>query len=273
LRRLRSALSLFKDLVADDEIGKLKSGLRRIWQRLGDARDLDVVLVDLRGAGEAPAANEPGKAEFIARMQADREQAYDRVTAALQDVRFRRLLLDLLAWSETGPWLTADDPDRQARRSEPLDSFAAGVLARQRRKVRRRGQHLGELDVADRHRVRIEAKKLRYATEFFSTLAATKKARRRHETFLKSLEDLQEHLGRLNDLATGEQMAQQQPEDLAARSTEAMPADGREPAPPDNRDVETSLAAATDAFRDFANAKRFWQEPDAPGKERHTSRE
>jgi hypothetical protein len=87
------------------------------------------------------------------------------------------------------------------------------------------------------------------------------------------LEDLQEHLGRLNDLATGEQMAQQQPEDRVPRSTEAMRPAGREPAHPDNREVEKSLAAATDAFRDFANAKRFWQEPDAPGKERHTSRE
>lgn len=259
LRRLRSALSLFKDIVEDREIGKLKGGLRRIWQRLGEARDLDVFLADLKGRCARAETDEEG-AELIKRLQKDRDQAYDRVAAALQERRFRRLMLDLLAWSEAGPWLSADDPRRQARRNEPLESFAAEVLAQRRRKVRRRGRNLDKLDAPTQHQVRIEAKKLRYATEFFSALATTNKARRRHATFLKTLEGLQEHLGRLNDLVTGDKMAKQQPQQ-AMPSVDVSDAPGAAGGqiPEESREIKKSLAAASGAFREFVKAKPFWR--------------
>jgi inorganic triphosphatase YgiF len=259
LRRLRSALSLFKDVIADDEIGKLKAGLRRIWQRLGEARDLDVFLADLDKPGAAAVPLREDRGELVERLRRQREQAYDRVVAALREGRFQRLMLDLVAWSETGPWLTASDPDIRARREEPLATFAADVLTRRRRKVRKRGRDLAGLDASAQHQVRIEAKKLRYATEYFSALAETKKARKRHRTFLKTLEDLQEHLGRLNDLATGERMAQGLPHDAP------QPADGPsrpdaagEPVHRDDDEIRKALAAATEVFRDFAEAKPFW---------------
>ena len=245
LRRLRSALSLFKDIVADDDADKIKAGLRRIWRRLGEARDLDVVLEAERRTAEA------GRAELIERLGRDRDAAYDRVVATLGEGRFRRLMLDLVAWSEAGSW--REDPQRQAAREEPLETFAAEVLARRRRKIRKRGRDLARLDVAAQHRIRIEAKKLRYATEFFASLAATKKARERHRVFLKSLEDLQEHLGRANDLATGERVVSRLPE-VALAGLDAAPA------PPDPaRARDTALTAASAAFDDFARAKRFWR--------------
>jgi triphosphatase len=248
LRRLRSALSLFKDIVADEEVDKLKAGLRRIWQRLGEARDLDVVLADLEGERDAA---DPGRAELIERLGRDRDAAYDRVVATLGEGRFRRLVLDLVAWSEAGPW--REEPQRQALREEPLETFAAEVLARRRRKIRKRGRDLTGLDVDAQHRVRIEAKKLRYATEFFASLAATKKARERHRVFLKSLESLQEHLGRANDLATGERVASRLPEEERA-SLAGLPA-----VPDPARARNAALTAATAAFGEFARAKRFWR--------------
>ncbi|HYI90959.1 MAG TPA: CHAD domain-containing protein, partial [Beijerinckiaceae bacterium] len=150
--------------------------------------------------------------------------------------------------SEAGSW--REDPQRQAAREEPLETFAAEVLARRRRKIRKRGRDLARLDVAAQHRIRIEAKKLRYATEFFASLAATKKARERHRAFLKSLEDLQEHLGRANDLATGERVASRLPEEAFA---------GLAAAPEPARARDTALTAASAAFHDFARAKRFWR--------------
>jgi triphosphatase len=245
LRRLRSALSLFKDIIADEDVDKIKFGLRRIWRRFGEARDLDVVLADLEGErGEA----DPGLAELIERLGRDRDAAYDQVVATLGEGRFRRLMLDLVAWSEAGSW--REDPQRQAAREEPLETFAAEVLAQRRRTIRKRGRDLAQLDVAAQHRIRIEAKKLRYATEFFASLAGTKKARERHRVFLKSLEDLQEHLGRANDLATGERVASRLPGEALAGLTAA-------PDPAQARD--TALTAASAAFQDFARAKRFWR--------------
>lgn len=72
--------------------------------------------------------------------------------------------------------------------------------------MKRRGRHLDDLDPEERHRVRIAAKKLRYGAEFFAPLFPGKKAGKRHGAFGKALSDLQDHLGALNDIATGHEL-------------------------------------------------------------------
>jgi triphosphatase len=262
VRRLRTALSVFKDFVADDELERLKDRLRSISRQLGEARDLDVLLAKL---AEAPQDDhtgaEPEQRELIEHAQADREHAYDRVIGELQGRRFQTLLFDLLAWSEAGQWLKAGDAAAQARRQGPIGTFAVQELERRRRKVRKRGLHLDELDPPHRHRVRIEAKKLRYASEFFSSLATNTKRQQRHEAFAKALEDLQEHLGELNDLARRDKIAT----DRAAHEGQAVGASSssrhgtKKPGRAAQRHVQKRvLAAATRAFRAFADAKPFW---------------
>jgi hypothetical protein len=49
-----------------------------------------------------------------------------------------------------------------------VDEFAEGQLGRMRRKIRKRGQRLSHLEAQRRHRLRIKAKKLRYAAEFLA---------------------------------------------------------------------------------------------------------
>ena len=44
IRRLRSALSLFEPIVADQQYGRFKRSLRDLSHKLGDARDLDVYI-------------------------------------------------------------------------------------------------------------------------------------------------------------------------------------------------------------------------------------
>jgi inorganic triphosphatase YgiF len=142
LRRLRTALSLFKDVIADEEVEKLKARLRSLTQKLGVARDLDVYLGKLEGAAITSETD-----EVVERVRKDREHAYDRVIA-----RSEGLIFDILAWSEAGLWLSSLDKEIQARREEPIDSFAADVLARRTRKIRKRGRHLAELRLcAERH--------------------------------------------------------------------------------------------------------------------------
>ena len=53
----------------------------------------------------------------------------------------------------------------------------------------------------DRHRLRVEAKKLRYAADFFVPLFRRKKAGKPRRGFFKALLQLQDSLGILNDLA------------------------------------------------------------------------
>ena len=85
----------------------------------------------------------------------------------------------------------------------PLRDLAAKTLARLRRKVRQGGASLDDPDDDERrHDLRKDAKKLRYASEFFATQFATPKEQRGFKKFLASLEKLQDLLGCLNDLAS-----------------------------------------------------------------------
>lgn len=265
MRRLRTALSVFKEVVADDEVEGLKVRLRALSQQLGEARDLDVFLAKLQQPDHAALEGEPNQAEVVERVGKDRDKAYDRVIATLRRKRFRSLMFDVLAWSEAGPWLASDDPAARARRARPIERFAAAELKRRRRKIRKRGRRLAKMNPPARHDVRIAAKKLRYASEFFSSLAKGKKNQKRREGFAKALEQLQEHLGDLNDLATRDKIVREtsrhagKPAERGARS-------GGPVGPPSGtgREVKRSLAAATSAFREFADAKPFW--PSGPGK-------
>jgi CHAD domain-containing protein len=77
--------------------------------------------------------------------------------------------------------------------------------------MRRRARDLAHADAPRRHRLRIAAKRMRYATEFFESLYPARQVR----PFIKALAALQDVLGRLNDAAVAQQLlrelAQQQP--------------------------------------------------------------
>lgn len=260
MRRLRSALSLFKDVVADEEVEGIRRELRKLSRLLGEARNLDVYRDRVLGAEREREADEPGLAEFEAQIEADRERAYDRVVRKLGSKRFRTFMIDLVTWIEAGPWLAGDDVAEV--RDENVWTFAAAVLDRRRRKVRKKGRRLNHLDPAARHLVRIEAKKLRYASEFFAALVKGGKAKRRHKEFIAALEELQTCLGDLNDIQTGHEMV----EKLARAARGAVVgaevphflfAAGHAAGEQNSREAAL-LTSATKAHRSFVDAKPFW---------------
>lgn len=195
IRRLRSAFSLFGPAIAGDEADRLKSELRWLAALLGTARNLDVLLAAGRGSGDGALA----AAERV-RLRAEREAAYDAVAAALASKRVPALILDVVAWAESGDWRAGPLADR------PIAGFAEERLDKRWRRVRKSGRDIAALTPEERHRLRIDSKKLRYATEFFAGLAA-KGARRRRKAFTAALRDLQEQLGALNDIETARELA------------------------------------------------------------------
>jgi triphosphatase len=189
LRRLRSALSIFHDMLADNRFGHIFSELRWIASELDMARDIDVLLAGILSEGARK------------KLQVAHAQAYTVATAALTSPRLRMFTLDLVEWITIGKWLTT--PIDRTRIERPLDAFATDVLVHCRRSVKRRGRHWSRLNDKARHRLRIKAKKLRYSADFFGLLFPGKKARRRRKAFLPALESLQSLLGDLNDRTTG----------------------------------------------------------------------
>ena len=235
IRRLRSALTLYKAMFPDDERRRFNDELRWLAAELGKARDLDV----LAGQAEGGA--------FLDRILAARDDAYVEAVAALNSQRARTLMLDLAEWTAIGAWLARED-NRETRET-PARDFAAKALDRFRRKVKKGGRRMEKLDDHARHEVRKTAKKLRYATDFFGTLFPEKRERRRRKHFVDALEDLQDRMGALNDLVGAPQLLH----DLGlAEAPEAVGIADRE------RKGEL-LEAAAEAYGAFADAKRFWR--------------
>ncbi len=96
-------------------------------------------------------------------------------------------------WAATG---AADEPACD-RLGEPCRDYAREMLARRHRRLLRAGADLDALAVPALHDLRKDAKRLRYACEFFAPLFPGRTTRR----FLRSMEPLQEALGHLNDAA------------------------------------------------------------------------
>lgn len=260
VRRFRSALTLFSDVIADKTVDRVKGELRSLATLLGEARDIDVYRARVGKEQLDRELAEPGPTELLARLEAERERAYDAVLRKLGSKRFRMFMIDLTAWIETGPWLTRDD--LADAREESVRTFAASVLDRRWRKVRKKGRRLDKVDEVARHEVRIDTKKLRYASEFFAGLVRGAKAKRRQKRLISACEEVQARLGELNDMATGAVMAKRLSR-IGEPISEAGPLVEPVPQTPDGagQDVKEGelLAAAVEAHQQLVKAKPFWR--------------
>ena len=209
--------------------------LRWIAGELDRARNLDVLLERLTDyAAQVP-------------LQLAREYAYATATAALGSPRLRTLMFDLTEWITIGNWRGKYSDDMPGQQ---LDKFAAEALGSCRRNVKRRGRHWKRLDDKARHKLRIQAKKLRYAADFFGMLFHTTKTVQRYKPFLEALRKLQAKLGDLNDRITGAALLVELGlPDAKIRTT----AKGK----PKKRN--TMLEDALKAYRALIDAKRFWR--------------
>jgi CHAD domain-containing protein len=187
LRRMRSALSIFKDLTEDGQRDSLRDELKWLAGELGKARDLDVLL-------QATQEN-----DLRAQLIAERAAQYEALDQTLSDTRPRALMLDFAQWLATGDW--RETADNEAVRQASVAGFAETALSKIFKRFRKQSAKLEKLSDEQRHEARKLAKKLRYGAEFFGDLYMSGKAGKRHERFLDRLEKVQDGLGKLNDLA------------------------------------------------------------------------
>jgi CHAD domain-containing protein len=172
---------------------------------------------------------------------------------------FRRLMLDAVAWIESGDWTCND---KKLTRERPVAAAAAAELKRHTRKIRKQGKHLAGLDSRRRHKLRVRAKKLRYACEFFAGAFPGKKRSRRRTRFADKLKRLQDALGDLNDIVVHKELAEQSATAPAAaaerhRRTKRAFAAGQLAGREEAR-FTSAMSDAERAYAAFARAKPFW---------------
>lgn len=255
LRRLRSAMSVFRDVVPDAQRQWIDAEAEQVLAALGPARDLDVFIAET----VAPVAKaHPGDARLEALVEAAeaaRKRAYLGVAEALAAPRYTSFVLRLGLWLEERAWREGGKADAGELLQRPLMVLAEHLLAKRHQTVITRGRKFETLSAARRHRVRIAVKKLRYATEFFAGLYAGGRRKR----YLRALAELQDRLGRVNDIATARSVLER----LAGESADADRAAALPEAGTMVLDWHARWLADHDpdlvrAWREFAARKPFW---------------
>jgi triphosphatase len=191
LRRLEVSLKSFGEAFEQPWLEELRGRAKVLASRLGPARDLDVFLEELLAA-PAKAFSGEDEAEMFAVLRAEaedaRQKAWKQASACIAGADFAIFLDDVAGLAQSRLPLAHDNR---------LAPMAAKMLARQAARAKKRGRAARSHEEGDLHRLRIALKKLRYGAEFFAPLYKKKKVKR----YLAQLKQLQEVLGRLNDIA------------------------------------------------------------------------
>ncbi len=198
LRRLRGSLALLGSLALSDEIDAFRGEAKGLASGLGDARAWDVFLSETLTEVEQGCPGVKGFKELRDIAEACRARSYDRVRKLLVNRRCRRFRLELASWIAQLGWRDGADQERSAALSTPVGAFARAALTRQHARVLRRGRHFARLSPEERHRLRLAAKRLRYAADLLLPALDRHKAA---ERYVRSLTRLQDALGRDSDIS------------------------------------------------------------------------
>jgi CHAD domain-containing protein len=200
IRRLRALLRIFRKT---GSAKRLDRQLRRLAMPLGEARDWDVF--------------------------AERFAAGDKRQAA--HARCRKVFPGLAVF--------AGEAQRWARASARADhgqlaTFAGEALDRLHRQALKRARDIDWRDAEQRHALRIAVRRLRYGVDFFAGCFPA------HGKTLRKLEELQNLLGELNDIAVARRLGGAELEAALQQRETAL------------------LRRLAPAWRAFEKRPRFW---------------
>lgn len=257
LRRLRAAMSLFKALLDDPQSRTIKAELKWLTAELAPARELEVLIKRVVRPVIRRTSPWEGVPTLSRQFSKRRAEALARAQDAVESARFRLLVLDVAAWLEIGEWTKPADDLIRDRGDLPIAVFAAEQLSKRCKKLRKGRKRFADLDARRRHKLRIQAKKLRYAADFFAAIFTGKQSDKRKEKFLASLERVQDALGDLNDICVHEGMISAAGAKRARAGRKKAFAAGLLTGREDAR-LDAAMAAAEKALRRFARSRPFW---------------
>lgn len=183
-RRIRAAMSTFREYLSPTA---LAAGSEVAWltRALGPVRDLDVQIERLNARMSEAGVDAEALGPYMEVLIARRDSLRKRMLASLDSRRYERMVERWTNLLNRGPARTFQ-PGRL-----PAVLVAPEVVGRRYRRVRRQADRIERGSPAELyHAARIQAKKLRYAAEFFGPLFGA-----RAETFVTRVKELQDVLG------------------------------------------------------------------------------
>ncbi|MBI2753984.1 MAG: CHAD domain-containing protein [Betaproteobacteria bacterium] len=197
LRRLRSGMSAFAKLFPAGMVEPQAKLVREMAGALGPAREWDVFAEQTLAPVMEQFPGHRGLAALERACARLRVAANRDAQRALASRRYQLLVLGVAAWLGEERWLAASSVKARRAWELPVRDHAVAVLVRYHRRLLKRGRGLRRLSLRRLHRLRIAAKKLRYAAGFFAPLFS----RERSKPMLDALNDLQDVLGAISDCA------------------------------------------------------------------------
>ncbi|MBT3358783.1 MAG: CHAD domain-containing protein [Rhodospirillales bacterium] len=197
MRRMRSALRIFRDVMPREQYERITDEVKWQTKSLADTRDLDVFMDEIVGPVAAAMEGEPAFAVLMKRLSEDRANARTEAREEIADPRFTTFLLETLGWIEGRKWRNRRDAGATALLQRPIIELSDSLLSKRFKKVRKQGRVFDTLSAEEKHQLRIDVKKLRYATDFFSSLYGRERVR----GFTTEMQKLQDGLGYMNDVA------------------------------------------------------------------------
>jgi triphosphatase len=191
-RRLRELLPVLQlDSQVAEEIGRR---LRKVTQRMGPSRELDVLALQLEALRQSGRYDEECLDRVAAAISQRRASAREHLLAKLPVADLRRIASKLEKIVET---LALEHTEGRSRSATRGWRWAVGArIGRRSSALKAAVQDAGAMYLPERlHAVRIAVKKLRYAVELESDVSSAEKL----APYLRTLKRNQERLGRLHD--------------------------------------------------------------------------
>jgi inorganic triphosphatase YgiF len=254
LRRLRALMSAYRDLVDDDIQAMISIDLRWLQRQFGPARDLDVLIAEtlqpIHNRLRAQAAFD----QLIQIAEAARAEARRAAHLAIENPRYVSMLIQFYRHLHSGGWRRAS---ARARLGAPVGDFARPLLQSRHKRLMRLGGRYEQLPEPELHRLRLLAKKMRYAAEAFHSLFKPKATKK----YIGALTAIQDSLGSLNDAFVSRQLlsalAQRLMVDRGMAAADANLLQGLVLGWQTAR-IDRDLAGFEDVWKSFAGEKRFW---------------
>lgn len=192
LRKIRSVLSLFKDVYDEAQTADLKDRLSRLAAPTGRLRDLDVHLLGRQGYYDPlPESLHSGLDRLFSMFALQRGTEKAKLSRHLRSPAYQQDVAGLAK--------RYADPQgirRGTNADLPAHDYACNGIWKRYRTICKVAAEIGpDTNDAEIHELRIHCKKLRYLMEFFAPVFP----RTEFKSLLKPLKNLQDNLGLFND--------------------------------------------------------------------------
>jgi len=204
LRRIRVIFFALRRISSNNDFDLLNNEARRMAALLGKVREYDVLESLIESVPRDHINNDNGINELILQIRMEKEQSLELAKKIISEGMAAIFVIKLERLINKQGYLKSPHVKESDNEILDIGKMSSFILTKIERRVKKRGSKLKYLHDIGRHQLRIDLKKLRYLTDFFSPIYEKKTI----NDYIKHVSELQEYLGVYNDIVNAEILLQ-----------------------------------------------------------------